>query len=41
MRSEVESRIADVIAAYWQLYEVRCHVIQQRDLFNADNTSSK
>lgn len=28
MRGEVEQRIADVITAYWQLYELRCHLRQ-------------
>ncbi len=32
MRSAVERRIADVISAYWQLYRLRCHVVQQRAL---------
>ena len=32
MRGEVEQRIADVITAYWQLYQLRCEVAQQRDL---------
>ena len=32
MRGEVEQRIADVIAAYWGLYELRCHLLQQTKL---------
>lgn len=32
MRGEVEKRIADVIAAYWGLYERRCHLLQQSEL---------
>ena len=32
MRSEVEQRIADVIAAYWNLYQMRAQLTQQRDL---------
>jgi outer membrane protein TolC len=32
MRGEVEQRIADVIAAYWGLYELRCHLLQQSEL---------
>lgn len=32
MRGEVEQRIADVIAAYWQLYEIRAQLTQQREL---------
>lgn len=34
MRSEVEQRIAEVITAYWQLYQLRCEVSQQRDLLS-------
>lgn len=34
MRTEVEQRIAEVMSAYWQLYELRCHLIQQTDLLN-------
>ncbi|MCG8650343.1 MAG: TolC family protein [Pirellulales bacterium] len=32
MRSDVEQRIADVIRAYWRLYELRCHLMQQNEL---------
>ncbi|WP_197231167.1 TolC family protein [Novipirellula artificiosorum] len=32
MRSEVEKRIAEVIVAYWSLYELRCHFLQQQQL---------
>ena len=32
MRGDVETRIADVIAAYWKLYESRCHLLQQTEL---------
>ncbi len=32
MRGEVEQRIADVIEAYWTLYELRCHLMQQSEL---------
>ena len=32
MRGEVEQRIADVIAAYWELYELRCQLLQQTQL---------
>ncbi len=32
MRSDVERRIADVVAAYWKLYELRCHLLQQNEL---------
>ena len=32
MRSAVERRIAEVISAYWDLYRLRCHVVQQRAL---------
>ncbi|QDT11678.1 TolC family protein [Planctomycetes bacterium K23_9] len=32
MRRDVETRIADVMNAYWNLYEVRCHLLQQRQL---------
>ncbi|MDG2221160.1 MAG: TolC family protein [Rubripirellula sp.] len=32
MRGEVEQRLADVINAYWRLYELRCHLLQQREL---------
>ncbi len=32
MRGEVETRIADVAAAYWRLYELRCHLLQQTAL---------
>ena len=32
MRADVEQRIASVMTTYWELYEARCHVIQQRDL---------
>ncbi len=32
MRGDVERRIADVMSAYWRLYEVRCHLLQQQQL---------
>jgi len=32
MRSDVEVRIAEVISAYWRLYELRCHLLQQTEL---------
>ncbi|WP_419580964.1 TolC family protein [Stieleria magnilauensis] len=32
MRGAVEQRIADVIAAYWKLYEARAQLTQQREL---------
>ncbi|MCO8122210.1 TolC family protein [Stieleria sp. TO1_6] len=32
MRGEVEQRIADVIVAYWQLYQLRAQLTQQRAL---------
>ncbi|WP_372720908.1 TolC family protein [Novipirellula sp.] len=32
MRRQVEKRIADVMTAYWQLYEARCHFLQQQKL---------
>ncbi|NND99920.1 MAG: TolC family protein [Pirellulaceae bacterium] len=32
MRGDVETRIAEVMSAYWRLYEVRCHLLQQRQL---------
>ena len=32
MRGDVEQNIADVIIAYWTLYEFRCHYLQQTDL---------
>lgn len=32
MRGDVEKRIADVINAYWRLYELRCHLLQQTEL---------
>ncbi|KAA5545912.1 TolC family protein [Roseiconus nitratireducens] len=34
MRSDVEQRLADVITAYWQLYQVRTQLIQQRALLD-------
>lgn len=34
MRGEVEQRIADVIAAYWKLYEIRAQLTQQRELLS-------
>ena len=34
MRTEVEQRIAEVMTAYWQLYELRCHLLQQKDLLH-------
>ncbi len=32
MRGDVEQRIAEVMTAYWNLYELRCHLLQQIDL---------
>lgn len=32
MRSEVEVRVSEVINAYWRLYELRCHLLQQTEL---------
>lgn len=32
MRTDVERRIAEVVAAYWTLYELRCHLLQQAAL---------
>lgn len=32
MRGEVEERISEVINAYWRLYELRCHLLQQTEL---------
>ncbi|WP_442510881.1 TolC family protein [Novipirellula sp. SH528] len=32
MRRQVEKRIADVMTAYWNLYEARCHFLQQQKL---------
>ncbi|WP_197169133.1 TolC family protein [Novipirellula galeiformis] len=32
MRRQIEQRIADVMTAYWQLYELRCHFLQQQKL---------
>ncbi len=32
MRLSVEDRIATVMTSYWRLYEVRCHLAQQRGL---------
>ncbi len=32
MRGEVENRIAEVIDAYWRLYELRCQWMQQHEL---------
>jgi outer membrane protein TolC len=32
MRGDVEQRIADVVASYWKLYELRCHLLQQTQL---------
>jgi outer membrane protein TolC len=32
MRSEVETRVSDVVAAYWRLYELRCHYLQTVEL---------
>ena len=32
MRSEVEVRVSEVITAYWRLYELRCHLLQQTEL---------
>lgn len=29
MRGSVEQRISEVVAAYWRLYELRCHLLQQ------------
>ncbi len=32
MRQAVEERVANVMTAYWRLYEVRCHLAQQKSL---------
>ncbi|TWT80010.1 Outer membrane efflux protein [Planctomycetes bacterium CA13] len=32
MRKDVEKRIAEAMIAYWQLYEARCHFLQQQQL---------
>ena len=32
MRTDIEKRVAEVMVGYWQLYELRCHLIQQREL---------
>jgi outer membrane protein TolC len=32
MQTDVERRIAEVVAAYWTLYEMRCHLLQQEAL---------
>lgn len=32
MRGDIESRVAEVIKAYWALYELRCHLLQQTEL---------
>lgn len=32
MRGDVEKRVADVINAYWRLYELRCQMLQQKEL---------
>jgi len=32
MRRDVEKRIAEVMIAYWQLYQSRCHFLQQQQL---------
>lgn len=34
MRGEVERRIADVVTAYWQLYELRCQLVQVQALLD-------
>ncbi len=34
MRGEVEQQIADVVTAYWQLYELRCHLRQAMTLLD-------
>jgi outer membrane protein TolC len=34
MRGGVEQNIADVVAAYWKLYEIRCHYLQQVELLS-------
>lgn len=34
MRGDVEARLADVVSAYWRLYELRCHYLQTVDLLN-------
>jgi outer membrane protein TolC len=34
MRGDVEARLADVVTAYWRLYELRCHYLQTVDLLN-------
>ncbi|WP_186775263.1 TolC family protein [Rubripirellula tenax] len=33
MRGEVEQQLADVVSAYWMLYELRCHLVQAKGLF--------
>ncbi|MGB7326932.1 MAG: TolC family protein [Rubripirellula sp.] len=32
MRGEVEQHIADIVSAYWLLYELRCHLVQAKGL---------
>ena len=32
MRGDVEQRVTQVIASYWRLYELRCHLLQQHAL---------
>ncbi|WP_068261869.1 TolC family protein [Rubripirellula obstinata] len=32
MRVEVETRISEVVTAYWRLYELRCHYLQTLEL---------
>lgn len=32
MRGEVENRLSEVVAAYWRLYELRCHYLQTLEL---------
>ena len=34
MRGQVENRISEVVAAYWRLYELRCHYLQTVELLN-------
>ncbi|WP_158222804.1 TolC family protein [Rhodopirellula sp. MGV] len=41
MRGAVEQRIADVISAYWKLYEIRAQVAQQRALMNRSESLVK
>ena len=34
MRGDVEQRIAEVMSAYWRLYEARCQLLQQQQLLD-------